>query len=319
MKCVRNLCFVGMAALLACWGVPAQAATVAVGGSSLISTLDYSDTFTGTDYGGLQDRDAVGGYPLSTIDYPVNGTPGQGLAVENLYSNAANSWADAKFSIASDGYTLDGSSGATYPGPSGSGSNTGVLQAGGDRGDFGITYGVRNKFVAQYDAVQTRDRIGFSFGADRDLDVLASNDLFVFIRAAGTGFGAEISVANFTGLNQGLSFLGETDTGLTTGLTMADTGQWHNYAATVDATAKTIEVYVDQVSRGVINLNTLAGGAYAQYLTSQNVGLTWGDNSYDGRFWVDNLQVGAAVPEPGTFALLGSTLLGLLAYAWRRR
>jgi hypothetical protein len=304
MKLFRYLLPLFAGTLFFCGSASVKSATVPVGSSSLIGALDYSDTFTGTDYLGLPDRKTDGSFPLSGVDYPANGVPGEGLAVENNYGNPAQSWANLKFSLAQDGTTLNGFS--TYPGGSGSGSATGITQSGGYMDEFGIGYGLRNRFVVQYDAVLTHDRVGFSIGPDRDVSVITSNNLFVFIRPAGTPY-QELTLANLPTIG------GETTTGLSSGLGQADVNTWHNFAALFDVDAKTIEVFVDQTSRGTIDLNTIAGGAYLPLLSNQNVNFSWADGN-DGRFWTDNFQVGAPVPEPGTMTLVIGAAIGLCVY-----
>ena len=41
----------------------------------------------------------------------------------------------------------------------------------------------------------------------------------------------------------------------------------------------------------------------------------------NGQFWIDNVRLDqtSPIPEPGTLALLATGLIGLLAYAWRKR
>jgi hypothetical protein len=73
------------------------------------------------------------------------------------------------------------------------------------------------------------------------------------------------------------------------------TSSWDDYsfssnAVSGDAVGKPIVVYIGQ-------------GAYPSYVTGP-------------QYYVDNVSL-TAVPEPGTVALLGTGILGLLAYAWR--
>ena len=60
------------------------------------------------------------------------------------------------------------------------------------------------------------------------------------------------------------------------------------------------------------------GGSVVSLYSSAS-GLTVGGFSFNGQWGaVDNLSIDV-VPEPGTFALLAAALLGLAAYAWRKR
>ena len=111
----------------------------------------------------------------------------------------------------------------------------------------------------------------------------------------------------------------ETDTGLTTGLTAADVGKWHNYAVQFDLTQRTLDFYVNEVYRGSVDLDDITENDLNVFPLSNayvNVGHHLGGpaSSYPGPCYMDNVQVG--IPEPGTLILLGSGLLFLL---WRRR
>jgi len=269
-------------------------AVVPVGSSSLIKVLDYSDTFTGTDFGGLMDRDAMGGFPLSAVDYhgagvPGNGIPGEGLAVENCYGNPARSWSDWVWSIARDDTVSPGGTWG-YPGGSGAGTDTGMTQTGGYWGDWGIEYGLRDRFVVQFDAVQSTDRVDIIFGGVRD-NLFNPSNIGIFFRTTGTTTVAEVGVYNVT--------VGEYPTDLQSGIMYAN--EWHNYAALVDVPARSIEVFIDEVSRGeirlddIINPNTLERPFAGIALSGAAVSVGYCTSDGD-RFWSDNFQVGS--PDP---------------------
>lgn len=271
-----------------------QAAGVSVGSSTLIGTLDLSDTFTGTDSGGRPNR-----------PYVAAVQPPAAYVVENTYSHPSTSFdIGAGFSFASDTAGLVNGV-PNYPGSSSAGSSTGITQTGGGI-DYGVLYGFRTNYIVQVDAVQVGDRIDISSGASTG--IFSASSLSVFFRGDGSG-------------NASL-FNGVTDTPIrniipafTTGITGA--GQWLNYAVRYDQPNHAIELYVNQVSRQVIDLNTFAGGIYANWsnaVVGAGAGLAAGEN----RTWTDNFQVGAPVPEPGS-AVLALTSLGLLMRRRRKQ
>lgn len=282
------------ASLLACLQ-STEAAGVAVGSSSLIGSLDYSDTFTGTDDGGAADR-----------PYVPAVQPAAAYVVESTYGNPAISFQGASFSFASDfqpgapGFVAGAN---PYPtgitNASGAGSGTGFTQTGGAV-DYGIAYGLRDEYIVQFDAVQTTDRIDISSGAT--LGIFGTSSLSVFFRGDGSG-------------NASL-FNGTTDTaiqgiipGFNTGISGA--GIWYNYAARYDITDQEIELFVDEVSLAVIDLTTFAGGIYGGFSN----GVVGAGGSGGDRTWTDNFQVGA-IPEPSSLMLLATGLAGVF---FRRR
>ena len=144
----------------------AFATAIAVGSSSLIGTLDYSDTFTTSANGGNSAR-VDSQWALNDV-----ATAAQ---VENTYGHAAESWTYS-YSTAPKGFTNFGSfvsdatavSGYSYPGSSNAGSATGMVQTGVTSGtDFGIAYNLRSDYVVQIDGVQSSDRLDMTTSSGR--------------------------------------------------------------------------------------------------------------------------------------------------------
>jgi hypothetical protein len=271
---------------LAC-AASVQAAGVMVGNSTLIGQLDYSDTFTGTDSGGRANRPYI-----AAIQPPA------AYVVENTYGNPSISFQGASFSFASDGPGLVNGSPA-YPGSSGAGSATGITQTGGGV-DYGLAYGLRSSYIVQVDAVQVADRIDISTGSA--VGIGAANSLSVFFRGDGSGNASLYNGVTDTPIR---NFLPAFNTGIT------GAGQWNNYAVRYDTINKEIEIFVNQVSRGVINLNTFALGIYANF-SNAVVGAGAGLGAGENRTWTDNFQVGSAIPEPGVSMMALLPLAGLL-------
>jgi len=269
------------AALVVCVLVVAQtqAAGVTVGSSGLISALDYSDTYT---IGAGSPIVARQSYPAQTFPLPA------GVEVaEDTHGNPARSWPTNIWSIATDASFSGGSFG--YPGPSGAGTTDGFTQKGGG-GDWSIAYGLRNSFLVQVDAVQQPDRVDITVGSNPN-SIAGAGNISIFFRQTAHPSFPEIGIYNNT-----VAGPQETNTGLTSGI--AGNKQWHNYALGVNVPNQTIEVFVDEVSRGVIDLTTFAGGKYAGILNNAYVG-TGGSGS--DRLWSDNFQVGrikATQPAP---------------------
>lgn len=274
-------------------GVPA-------GQSSLISAYDYTDSFTGAPDGGAN----------AARIYAAAIQPAAAYAVENTHGHPAVNFRSqtvgvdqAEFSFAADGAGTPGLVDGLpiYPGSSGAGSATGLTQTGGNV-DYGVAYGFRRRYVVQFDAVASSDRIDVTSGNIAGTIFSPPNNLSVFIRQDGTG-----NVSLFNGAV-------DTPAGFATGL--ANDGQWHNYAVLFDQDANSVEIFVDEVSKGSIDLNSFAGGLYAGF-SNAAVGVGLGLGGGQNRSWTDNFQVGAPVPEPGSaLLLLGAAAAGVVA---RRR
>ncbi len=296
--------FGGVAVCVAAWqgldARPVEAAGVTVGSSSLFSTPDYSDSFTGTDAGGRADR-----------PYVAAVQPAPAYVVENTYGNPPLSFQiGAGFSFAADGAGTPGFVDGTpayplgsAPNASGAGSDTGFTQTGGAV-DYGITYYLRDEYVVQVDAVQTPDRIDISSGAG--LGIFAPESLSVFFRGDGSG---NASLFNGTVDTPIQAELPDFNTGI------AGAGEWYNYAVRYDRMDQEVEIYVNEMSRGLIDLTTFAGGIY-QGFSNATVGA---GGSGGNRVWTDNFQVGgngpatgmppAPFPDPGNLVGLPASLV----------
>lgn len=277
----------------------AGAAGVAVGNSALIGQLDYSDTFTGTDAGGAPNR-----------PYQAAVQPPEAYVVESVYGNPTVSFEiGAGFSFAGDDMNralVDGVPAYPFgiaPNASGAGSDTGITQTGGGV-DYGLPYGLRDHYVVQVDAVQVGDRIDISSGDT--VGIFATNSLSVFFRGDGSG---NASLFNGTLDTPIQSIIPTFNTGI------SGAGDWHNYAVRYDIPGREIELYVDEVSVGLIDLTTFAGGTY-QNFSNATVGAGAGLAAGENRTWTDNFQVGSPIPEPAAAML---ALLGFAGLAARRR
>jgi hypothetical protein len=275
---------------------------VTVGDSALFDTIDYADTFTGTDDGGLAGRPYVAAV-LSPVVVEQVGTnaPPRNFHIGGGFSIAADGPGTPGFVNGSPAYPL-----GNAPNASGAGSDTGFTQTGGSV-DYGVSYGMRDRYWVQVDAVQTADRVNISSGAGPG--TAAAHSLSVFFQGDGSG---DVSLSNGTTNTsvQGSGAITNFHTGIT------GPGAWHNYAVRFDQAGNELEIYVGETSIGLIDLGTFAGGVYAGYSnTVVGAGASVGGGN---RTWTDNFQVGGMgalsapagpLPDPGDLAGLPESLI----------
>jgi hypothetical protein len=277
---------------------PTGGGGVAVGDSVLIGELDYSDSFTiGVD----AINESRKAYAAQRFPLPVGVE-----VIENSYGNPIVSWPSNAWSIATD--TAINPGGFGYFGGNGAGSDSGITQRGGG-GDWSIAYGIRDVFIIQSDFVQLPDRVDFTVGRTPNT-IGGADNLNIFFRQTGTSPWFEIGIYN--------SLVGEKDTGLSSDIAVRNvalnTG-WNNYALLVDVGNEMIEVFVNEESKGVIDLNVIHDGAYAGILDNSYIGI---GGAGSDRLWSDNFQVGS----PGLNAELTITEIsyspvdGSLSVSW---
>ena len=277
---------------------PADGGGVAVGDSMLIGQLDYSDSFTiGVD----AMNESRKAYAAQRFPLPAGVE-----VIENSYGNPIVSWPSNAWSIATD--TAINPGGFGYFGGNGAGSDSGITQRGGG-GDWSIAYGIRDVFIIQSDFVQLPDRVDFTVGRTPNT-IGGADNLNIFFRQTGTSPWFEIGIYN--------SLVGEKDTGLSSDIAVRNvalnTG-WNNYALLVDVGSEMIEVFVNEESKGVIDLNVIHDGAYAGILDNSYIGI---GGAGSDRLWSDNFQVGS----PGLNAELTITEIsyspvdGSLSVSW---
>lgn len=261
---------------------------VAAGNSSLIQTYDYADSFT---------TGQSGSYRAGADIFPVSATDAR---VESRYGNPSRTW-DVQWSL---NQTKSNTLTSRYPGETGAGSATGVTQSGSaGETNWGFQYGsLRNNVLVQYDGVQLTDRMNLTLKGAGTTGIDDGSGLSVFIRDQ-TIYGSR-SIGIFR------AGLGEFNPVFTSGIALPDT--WNNYAAQFDFATKRISIYTNEVLRGVIDLSTVTtgmqSGSWANLSYSTEFvtygGATGGLGLERDRLWTDNFQIGQAIPEPSSAALL---------------
>lgn len=296
--------FISILMVVLMTAVSAHAAGVAVGSSSLIGALDYADTMTIPAAGAAWNRNNV-----NTFDwYPWAGFP-EALHVEQSYGNPASSW-DVGWNWGQAFRDNKAGGVAIKTGLGNPGDVDGVM--GITTGDTSMVYGMgHDQFVLQTDAM-----LAAVSGERLDLYVAP-------VAGAGIGNGSGSAIVVFirgTGdvdlYNVGA---GDKRTPWNTGVTVSALGgdgdtTWHNYAVLFDVANDTMELFVDEVSKGVLDLATFEGGLFSG-IPDEYAGVGGSSALYDNVV-LDNYQIGNVVPEPATMVLLG---MGALALIRRRR
>ena len=252
----------------------------------LISDLDIADTFTRQIYGGLDNRNLATDAPLT--DY----TP----EIRPVGSSAT--WV-GEFSIADDGNISNGVT--IYPGSNQRGSDSGITQSGvGGDTQYAIEYGLRSNFVVQFDTLLSGDRVNIHIN---DASVIGNISGITDNVGLAVFFRSDDHAGPSIGVYNGVS---EIDTGLTTGLSIGEVGQWHNFATQFNLDDGTLTFWVDQVNRGTFDYATVFGS-----LITSNAFVGIGSNMGD-RLWVDNFQIGAPIPTPAALPAGLALLAGML-------
>lgn len=295
----------------------AHGAAVAVGESKLIGTIDFSDTWTLTEDGGVV-PERITGSLRPQIAYTVESTYGTANPVQ--FTQVRNDTSggvpvtpprpNMSFSADTPNQSIATTANSPYPGTSGAGSDSGFTQNGGAI-DYGIPYNLRDEYIVQFDAIQSRNRIDITSGEVAGT-ISQSNSVSIFFR--GTDYASDPIHSDNVSLYTVINGLG-TDTPIrgergyenfSTGLSTDPTRDWHNYAVRFDSLNNDIEIYLDEVSLVLLDLDTFAGGMYADFANDAvSVG------GAGERQWSDNFQVGA-VPEPTALAAFGLGAFGLL-------
>jgi len=230
----------------------------------LISTVDYSDTFT---------TNAV--RTLGLFNDNTNGA----YSVEDTHGNPPATW--TPFNVFSFNVPSDSAAPAELEAAQNDpGASTGFWQSGG--GDASFTYGLRSNYVVQVQAILPPDRIDITSCPAAGAGIFAANSLSVFIRRSLVGYlGLYNSVAGETAVTD------QAGTPITSGI---NDDNWHTFAVNFNQPANQLQIYTDGALLVTINLGTFAGGAYQSY-SNGAVGV-----GGDYEFWFDNFEVGAPPP-----------------------
>lgn len=245
---------------------------IVVGGSNLIQTLDYGDTFTlGTgSRPGYQPNQPLGGNELN-VEYHSPLAP-------------MRTWS-SQWQISDDLQPVSAPR-QLYPGTNQAGSSGGFVQAAGAT-YLGIEYGLRDQYVVQLDAVQTAEPVVISTGLLRDTIYGAGSLTVQFLPGlSGIKLTRQNGVADFVWNTSDGNFNHPVPaTKVTSG---AKLNTWNNYAVAFDRIKNTLSIYVNQKLLKTLDLTRFANGTYTNF---SNAAVTVGAGG--AREWLDNFQVGA--------------------------
>ena len=248
------------AGLLAGVCVRSALAGVPVGQSGIIGDVMWSDTFT------VGER-CASGYHGSTVSSTQTRVDAAYMVERAVGATQWRRTRDFSFNTPADAV-------AQYAGNSAGndGAATGFAQSGGGLLSFRGIFPSRVAF--QMDARTTSASVNIATYSAELPDTATSFQ----IRFYGTG---AIKLAAYGGA--------EIDTGLTTGISSLN-DRWHNYAVIFDRTAQCVEVFVDEVKRGTVDVAALGAAMKAD---DPCIGM-----ACPKLIWYDNVQVG--VPTTGS-------------------
>ena len=250
--------------------------------AKLIKKVDYTDTFTLNEV---------------RTDGLFNDNSGGAYNVEGTFGNPEATWTpqnNFSFNTPASSTAPD-----RLPAATGNvGADTGLAQSGG--GDFSFTYGSRNDYIVQVDAILPADRLDITSLPAAGGGIFGADKLSVFLRRDSTA-GRPHAAFPETGLPGIGLYNGSKETGLTDGtgnllLIGVDDDNWHNYAVHFDQPNHELKLYVDGALKATLDLAAFAGGIYQDY-SNGAVGM----GGSGGVFWMDNFQVGepeVAAPPP---------------------
>lgn len=252
--------------------------------AQLIKTVDYSDTFTVAEYGGIPER-ADGTYNTGSPAYDV----------EDCHGNPIATWTP------SNNFSFNTGLGSTccgYPTNEGNdGAASGLAQSGG--GDFSFAYGLRTNYVIELDAILPLDRLDISSVPSPGAGIFSSPSLSVFLRAdsvAGTPHPAfPVTGLPGIGLYNGSLETAVLDPGGNLVRIGIDDAKWHRFAVHFNQDEGYLRIFADGRLLTRIDLTTFAGGLYRDF---SNAAVGAGGAGYDFSrrvLWIDNFSVG----EPG--------------------
>jgi len=263
-KAMRLTC--GVVALLVMMG-PARA--------TLLSVVDYSDTFT------------------TNKTTRVDGTIPNDWDIEKSHGNPIATWGPSQSWILRTDTSIQSAAPGLYPGSNGRGSATGFIQAEGPAGDWGITYTsdgtiggslLRSTYIVQVDAVLVGDRIDITSGPSSGGGIWVPGALSVLFRASDNNVGLGVEVFNIE--------LGST---LVAPPLPFSTQTWLNLA--VEFSPTMLKIYADESLIATVDLSNVAGSGkdYTGY-SQQAVGFGFATSPFDDKgTWFDNFQVGLPV------------------------
>lgn len=226
-----------------------------------------------------------------------------------------------------------GASNGTYAGGT-TGPVVGVAAPVGQNGDH---YGTAATFGGQTSGTPDYVNVGNSLGSLTDGFTVAAwvnpaqqKDYNTILGTTGSvATGWQLDLGHGQGTATCLMLISGANNNQSKAIPSADFGNWMHVAATIDGTAGQIKYYLNGALFDTVASHVSSGTTDNYYIGWGNwLGAARGDSFtggidevrvYNTVLGVDQIATLAGVPEPSTMMLMATGLIGLLAYAWRKR